>query len=153
LFGKEAPTEKEAKGWSDFTGGIHKNENILNAGIREAVEELTGFLGNETEFKKLLRENGGIYPFVFEDYHIHLFRLDYDDKLVKYFNNTHKYIYEKLNHKYLQSTTIFEKIEICWMSVEEAKERKNEFRPFYREILNALLKDTSNIRKFCIKSK
>jgi hypothetical protein len=68
--------------------------------------------------------------------------------MVEYFNNTHSFIFSRLNPNYLQSTRIFEKIEIAWMSVTEAKKRRNEFRPFYREILDAILKDVSNIKTF-----
>ena len=149
LFGKEAPTEKDAKGWSDFAGGVDAGEtNLFNAGIREAVEELTGFLGNENDFKKYVKQNGGTYNVSFNDYHIHIFKLDYEPKLVEYFNNTHAFIYSKLNHTYLQSTKIFEKIEISWMSVEEAKRRRNQFRHFYTPVLDAILLDANNIKKF-----
>jgi hypothetical protein len=147
LFGKEAPTEKSAKGWSDFAGGVNANEkDIFNAGIREAVEELTGFLGDEKTFKKLV--GNSTYNLLYDDYHIHIFKLDYEPKMVEYFNNTHAFIYSKLNHKYLQSTRIFEKIEISWMTVEKARTRKNEFRRFYRPILDAKLNDETNIKKY-----
>jgi 8-oxo-dGTP pyrophosphatase MutT (NUDIX family) len=149
LFGKEAPTETDAKGWSDFAGGVDKGEtDLMNAGIREATEELTGFLGDISTFKKLVQKNGGTYNFVFKEYHIHIFKLDYDPKLVEYFNNTHHFIYTKLDPDYLKSTKIFEKIEIAWMTATDAKKRRNEFRPFYREILDALLKESSTIRNF-----
>lgn len=152
LFGKEAPNEKSAKGWSDFAGGVdHGETNLFDAGVREAVEELTGFLGNENKFKEMVKKNGGTYNLVFDDYHIHVFKLDYEPKLVEYFNNTHSFIYSKMDHDYLQSTRIFEKIEIAWMSSTEARKRRNEFRPFYRAILDAILNESSNIKDFIAK--
>jgi hypothetical protein len=39
----------------------------------------------------------------------------------------------------LRRTRLFEKGEMAWMSVSEARRRRAEFRPFYRAILDQLL--------------
>ena len=49
LFGKENKYEDSAPGFSDFGGGTDNNETYFETAIREAGEELTGFLGNDNE--------------------------------------------------------------------------------------------------------
>lgn len=150
LFGKEAYTD-DMPGYSDFAGGVESNEtDLYKAGLREFAEETTGFFGNATQLDKMIKKNGGVYKLKCDTYHIHLFRIDYDDKVCEYYNNNHNFIYEKLDHKYLKSTKIFEKIRIDWMTVEEMKSRHGEFREFYQEILDGIVGDMSNIRRFII---
>jgi hypothetical protein len=48
----------------------------------------------------------------------------------------------------LNSSKLFEKIEIEWFSVDEIKSRKSEFRKFYQEIVDKFLMDIENISKF-----
>ena len=148
LFGKEAFFDR-SPGFSDFGGGIEKNEtNIYNAGLREFAEETTGFFGGPEEINKMVKKNGGVYKLQFNDYHIHIFRLEYDDNLVNYYNNSHKFIYDRMNHKQLQKTCIFEKIEINWMTVSEMRNRRREFRHFYQEILDMIIGELPNIKEF-----
>ena len=148
LFGKEAYND-DMPGYSDFAGGVEPNEtNLYKAGLREMAEETTGFFGNATQLDKMIKKSGGVYKLKHDTYHIHLFRMDYDDKVCEYYNNNHKFIYEKLDHKYLKSTKIFEKIRIDWMTVEEMKSRRGEFRNFYQEILDGIIGDIPNIKNF-----
>ena len=51
LFGKENKYA-DTPGWSDFGGGIDNGETAYQTVIREAQEELTGFLGGDKEIKK-----------------------------------------------------------------------------------------------------
>ena len=157
LFGLESPAETSAKGWSDFAGGLEKNEkdenehDIYRAALREMSEEMTGFLGGPKEIDELVKKNGGFYKYVFDlsqnnknkrkknIYHIHLFRLDYDEKLIEYYNNNHKFLYKELNHSLLSSTKVFEKIKIKWFTIDEMKTNRSSFRPFYREIIDKLI--------------
>jgi len=153
LFGKENEKEQSAKGFSDFGGGNEVGETLYDTAMREGAEELTGFLGNETMIRNHIRNNGGVYPINHNDhYHVHIFYLEYDENLPKYYNNNHHFLWEKMNTNYLSKTKLFEKIEIKWFSVKEMKERRNEFREFYREILDKFIMDISNIEKF-IKTK
>jgi NUDIX domain len=147
LFGKEA-ADDSAPGFSDFGGGVETNENIYEAGLREMAEETTGFFGNAKDIKKLVNQNGGVYKMQHNDYHIHIFKLDYDPKLPVYYNNSHKFVYDRLDHKYLKKTMIFEKIEIRWMTVPDMKKYKSKFRKFYQEIVTKIIQEESKIKHF-----
>jgi hypothetical protein len=53
------------------------------------------------------------------------------------------------NKAFLKKTCIFEKIEMAWMTPEEARARRKEFRPFYRDILdNLMAENLEEIVKF-----
>jgi len=147
LFGKENILEKSAKGWSDFGGGCEKNETPFAAAIREGSEELTGFLGDEKQIKAMVKK-GGIYKMVYKDYHVHMFYMKYDENLPKYYNANHHFIWDRMDHKLLGDTRIFEKIEIDWFTLEDMLKRKDEFRNFYRVIVGKILKDAENIYRF-----
>ena len=148
LFGKENPMEDSSKGFSDFGGGVEKGENILQTAMREGGEELTGFLGDGNTLKKHIRKHGGIHKLVFNDYHVHLFYLQYDQNLVKYYNQNHRFLWERMDKKLLNETKLFEKIEIDWFSYDDLKKRKKEFRNFYQTFLDVLQKEKRNIRRF-----
>ena len=148
LFGKEAYND-DMPGYSDFAGGVEPNEtNLYKAGLREMAEETTGFFGGPKDLDKMIKKNGGVYKMKHDTYHIHIFRMDYDEKVCEYYNNNHKFIYDKLDHTYLKSTKIFEKIRIDWMTVEEMKSRRDEFRHFYKDILDGIIGDIHNIKTF-----
>lgn len=148
LFGKENSMEDSSKGFSDFGGGCENNEKPFETALREGGEELTGFLGDGNDIRKLIKQNGGTYKITHNDYHVHMFRIDYDENLPKYYNANHKFLWERMNKKILNSSKLFEKIEIQWFSFEELKNRKSEFRKFYQEIIDLFLEDISNIKKF-----
>ena len=158
LFGLECPIERSAKGWSDFAGGMDKGENennerqVYKAALREVSEEMSGFLGGPKEIEQLVKNNGGYIKYSHDNsgsyYHIHIFRLDYDEKLLKYYNANHKYLYQKLDHKLLQKTKVFEKIEIKWFSIDMMKKQRNSFRHFYRNIVDQLIIQAPEIEEF-----
>ena len=147
LFGKEAYND-DAPGYSDFAGGVEAGESLYKSAIREFQEETTGFFGNATQLDKMIKKNGGVYRMKHDTYHIHLFRMDYDEKVCEYYNNNHTFVYDRIDHKFLKSTKIFEKIRIDWMTVEEMKSRRAEFREFYQEILDGIIGNMSNIKSF-----
>jgi 8-oxo-dGTP pyrophosphatase MutT (NUDIX family) len=151
LFGKENPLEDSAKGWSDFGGGVENGETPYQTALREGGEELTGFLGDGIEIKKLIKKNGGIYKLVNKTYHIHMFFLEYDENLPKYYNQNHRFLWDRMNNTLLSETKLFEKIEIGWFSIDEIKRRKKEFRSFYQEIVDDILLNIENIEKFIMK--
>jgi 8-oxo-dGTP pyrophosphatase MutT (NUDIX family) len=148
LFGKENSMEDSAKGWSDFGGGVDKGETPYDTALREGGEELTGFLGGKKEIKKLIQKGGGVYKLSYNDYHVHIFFMDYDENLPKYYNQNHKFLWERMDKKLLNSTKLFEKIEIAWFSIDDMKKRRHEFRNFYQNIVDLFLSDMNNIRKF-----
>lgn len=150
LFGKENPNEDSAPGWSDFGGRIEKGETPYQGALREGAEELSGFLGNEIELKKLIKKNGGTMKIRVENYHIYLFYLDYDESLINYFNMNHYYMYNfmKKQQKTQEKLAFLDKIEIQWFSLEKMENEKNKFRHFYREIVNILIKNKKEITEF-----
>jgi len=148
LFGKENPLEDSAKGWSDFGGRVEKGETPYKAAMREGSEELTGFLGDSNALRKLIKKNGGVYEIVHNNYHVHMFLLDYDENLPRYYNNNHHFLWKKMDQSILNKTSLFEKIEIDWITPTDMKRRRNIFRPFYREIVDVILADIKNIKEF-----
>jgi len=148
LFGKENSMEDSSKGFSDFGGGCENGESPFNTAMREGGEELTGFLGDGNDIRKLIKQNGGTYKITHNDYHVHMFRIEYDENLPKYYNANHKFLWERMNKNVLNDSKLFEKIEIHWFTIEDMKKRKSEFRKFYQEIVDLFLSDASNIKTF-----
>ena len=148
LFGKENPLEDSSKGWSDFGGGVEKGETPYSTAMREGGEELTGFLGDGKDIKKLIKKNGGVYKIQHNTYHAHLFFLEYDENLPKYYNQNHRFLWERMDKQMLSKTKLFEKIEIGWFSIEDMKKRRGEFRGFYQEIVDKFIEDKENILNF-----
>lgn len=149
LFGKEAPLETSAPGWSDFGGGVESGESVLETAMREGGEELTGFLGNPTELKNHIQKHGGIYKMNYNDqYYIHVIYIPYDENLPKYYNQNHRFLWDRMNHKLLKKTKLFEKIKIGWFSPQQAKQSRNTFRHFYQNILDKIIREVPKIKKF-----
>jgi 8-oxo-dGTP pyrophosphatase MutT (NUDIX family) len=153
LFGKENPMEDSAKGWSDFGGGVENGETPFSTAMREGGEELTGFLGDGKNIKKLIQNNGGVYKIVHNQYHVHMFFLEYDENLPKYYNNNHFFLWERMDKNVLSKTKLFEKIEIQWFSLEDMENKKSEFRNFYQEMVNKFIEEKENIYTFIEKKK
>jgi len=82
---------------------------------------------------------------------VHMFFLEYDENLPKYYNRNHRFLWDRMNHTTLSNTKLFEKIEIDWFSIDDIKRRKKEFRGFYQEIIDDILADIENIEKFIMK--
>ena len=154
LFGREGPLD-DAPGWADFGGGVDKGETIFQAALREGGEELTGFLGDNKDIGKLIKLNGGIYKITKDPaiYNIHIFRIEYDDKLPMYYNRNHTFLRERMDNKYLSKTKLFEKVEIGWFTVQDIKKRMKEFRHFYQETAEHILEELPKIKAFLRKKK
>jgi 8-oxo-dGTP pyrophosphatase MutT (NUDIX family) len=149
LFGKETPLETSAPGWSDFGGGMEPGESKEETALREGGEELTGFLGNPEQLKRRIASHGGMYHINYKDqYHVHVIYIPYDENLPKYYNLNHQFLWERMNQSFLKKTKLFEKIEIQWFSEKATLQRRTEFRPFYQNIVDVILKETKNIRKY-----
>lgn len=151
LFGKENSMEDSSKGWSDFGGGCENNETPYQTAMREGVEEMTGFLGDSKELKKIIGQSGGTYKIVHNGYHVHMFYLEYDENLPKYYNNNHHFLWERMDKNTLNKSKLFEKIEVDWFSIDDLKRRKGEFRIFYQKIVDKFLNDRENIHHFANK--
>lgn len=150
LFGKENSLA-DTPGWSDFGGGVESGEDIFESAMREGGEELTGFFGGATELRALIKKHGGVYKKTVETYNMHIFHYPFDPLLPVYYNNNHKFLWNKMNKQMLNDTKLFEKIEIAWFSIADMKKRRGEFRNFYQEIVDALIQDERNIKKFLSK--
>jgi hypothetical protein len=152
LMGKENPMEDSAKGFSDFGGG-KEGQSFYDTALREAAEELTGFLGAPKKLGALVRKNGGTYSFRYQpntdkEYRVHLFYLDYDPHLVEHFNNNHRYLWERMDKKMLNDSKLFEKIEIRWICETECMKHKSIYRPFFVDILKQMMGELEPIRAF-----
>lgn len=148
LFGKENPMEDSAKGFSDFGGGLEKGETPFQGALREGSEELTGFLGNKKELRKLIKKNGGTHDVLIGTYHVHMFHLPYDENLPKYYNRNHMFLWNKMDKTLLNDSKLFEKIEIQWFTLKEMKRRRSEFREFYRTMVDHFINNENDLKKF-----
>lgn len=153
LFGKENRLEDSAKGWSDFGGRVENDESIYQGALREGAEEMTGFLGNEHELKKRIRNSGGYHRISHNKYHVHLFYLPYEPKLVEYYNYNHKFLWDRMDNKLLNKTKLFEKIQLKWYSLSEMKKQRLEFRCFYQEIVDKFIENEKEIKQFLHENK
>jgi hypothetical protein len=151
LFGKER-TIDENPGWSDFGGGTDKGETFIQTAIREGGEELTGFLGSDEDIKKMLNKYGthniDYKSKGYSTYRCHIFPMNYDHLLPHYYNNNQRFLQKKLDPKIIRDTKIFEKTQIKWFSFDDMKKRRNEFRSFYKNIVDLIISDRSIIEKF-----
>ena len=146
LFGKENALA-DTPGFSDFGGGVEKDEDPYITALREGGEELTGFLGDSESIQKHIEKNGGFYKILHNTYHIHVIYMDYDKNLPKYFNKNQEFLWKRMDQKMLNETRLFEKIEIIWFTVSDMKKRKNEFRNFYQEIVQKIIGEVPSILK------
>jgi 8-oxo-dGTP pyrophosphatase MutT (NUDIX family) len=148
LFGKENEKEDSAKGFSDFGGGVERGETIYETAMREGGEELTGFLGDGAHLRKYIKTHGGVFPIVHGDYHVHIFFIEYDPKLPVYYNLNHRFLWDRMDQHLLNSSKLFEKIEIQWFSIADLKQRRSEFRSFYQEIVDQFILKRGLIKTF-----
>jgi 8-oxo-dGTP pyrophosphatase MutT (NUDIX family) len=158
LFGKENKYEESAPGFSDFGGGTDKNETYLETAIREAGEELTGFLGNDEEIRKMLTVNG-TYNLEYQakeghsKYRMHIFPLKFNPWLPYYYNNNQQFLQKYLPEDVFKTTKIFEKAEIRWICIDELKKMRPKFRSYFQNIIDLILQQKNLIFKFILKSK
>ena len=78
--------------------------------------------------------------------------MDYDENLPEYYNNNHRFLWDKMDKNMLTKSKLFEKIEIEWFTPEMMKKRIHEFRPFYREIVESMLKQKASIMRTLTKN-
>lgn len=154
LFGKENEMEDSAKGFSDFGGRVEGSESIIETALREGSEELCGFLGDPKQISSLIKKNGGTYVLTYGEenkaYHIHIFFMNYDERLPEYFTNQHRFLWNRMDKNILNDSKLFEKQEIKWFCEGELTKSMNQFRSFYRDIMKLIINDLPNIKKFII---
>jgi 8-oxo-dGTP pyrophosphatase MutT (NUDIX family) len=151
LFGKEREVD-ENPGWSDFGGGTDNNESFMDTAIREAGEELTGFLGDDTHVEQLLKKHGTFHVDFKGDghavYRVHIFPMNYDPMLPHYYNNNQHFLQKKLSPKIIRDTKIFEKAQIQWICIDDLQKMSKEFRKFYQNVLALILVKKKEIENF-----
>lgn len=145
LFGKENQYEDSAPGYSDFGGGVDGNETLLQAAIREGGEELTGFLGTDAEVKRMVKRT---YNIDINNYRTHIFRMEYDPMLEKYYNNNQRFIQKRLDKDIIKKVKIFEKAEIHWFCIDDLPKYRPKFRHFYREMIDKIYAERREITAF-----
>ena len=155
LFGKERDIDSNP-GWSDFGGGTDKGETFMETAVREGGEELTGFIGSSDDIRKLLKKYGTVNVDYqskgYSTYRCHIFPMAYDEKLPFYYNNNQRFLQKRLNPAVIRDTKIFEKTQIQWFDIEELARRRNEFRDFYRNIIDLIIGKKAEIIDFAKKS-
>jgi 8-oxo-dGTP pyrophosphatase MutT (NUDIX family) len=155
LFGKERDIDSNP-GWSDFGGGTDKGESFMETAVREGGEELTGFIGSSDDIRKLLKKYGTVdvdyQSKGYSTYRCHIFPMTYDEKLPFYYNNNQRFLQKRLDPAVIRDTKIFEKTQIQWFDIEELARRRNEFRDFYRNIIDLILGKKAEIIAFAKKS-
>ena len=152
LFGRENKYEDSAPGFSDFGGGTDNSETFLETAVREAGEELTGFLGNDNDVRKLLKKYG-TYNIDYtatghSPYRMHIFPFDYDEHLPFYYNNNQRFLQKRLEPKVIKKSKIFEKEEIKWICVDELKKMRPQFRSYFQNIVDNILMQKNEITNF-----
>jgi 8-oxo-dGTP pyrophosphatase MutT (NUDIX family) len=158
LFGKENKYEQSAPGFSDFGGGTDNNESFFQTAVREAGEELTGFLGDDKDVVKLLKKYG-TYNIDYKPadghkpYRMHIFPYQYDHLLPFYYNNNQRFLQKRLDPEVIKKTKIFEKAEIRWICVDDIIKMRSQFRHYFRNIVDMIYAQKTSIRKFMDKSK
>jgi 8-oxo-dGTP pyrophosphatase MutT (NUDIX family) len=153
LFGKENKYESSAPGYSDFGGGTDSKESFFETAVREAGEELTGFLGSDQEVRKLLKKHGTynidyLHSSEHSLYRMHIFPLKYDPMLAIYYNNNQRFIQTHLDPKVIQKSKIFEKAEIRWVCVDDILKMRPQFRHYFQNIVDIILDEKTDINKF-----
>jgi hypothetical protein len=140
--------------YCDFGGG-NDGENIIDNVSREASEEMIGYFGNKNDIKKMFEKYG--YYFIDSEttknnkiYRIYFLPINYDENIVKYFNNNQKILQEYLPNQILKKSKIFEKDKIEWFSNNDLKKRKNDLRKFFKITSKTIIKNQSKIKKFII---
>jgi hypothetical protein len=151
LFGKENKFA-DTPGWSDFGGGTESRESFLNTAIREAGEELTGFLGSPKEIKQMLTKHG-TYNIDYNTglgstYRMHIFPMLYTEELPLYYNNNQKFLQSHLDENVIKKTKIFEKAEIKWIQMETLLKNKSKFRSYFQSIVILLIEQHDKIKQF-----
>jgi hypothetical protein len=157
LFGKEGKFEDSAPGFSDFGGGTDNNESYLKTAVREAGEELTGFLGNDAVIRKMLNKYGTYNIDYSTDghktYRMHIFPIEYNPWLTHYYNNNQRFLQKNLPAKVFKTTKIFEKAEIRWVCVDDLTKMMPQFRSYFQHIVTMMLEQQESIKNFVSKSR
>jgi protein associated with RNAse G/E len=79
--------------------------------------------------------------------------MEYNEYLPHYYNNNQSFLQKRLDPSVIRDTKIFEKTQIKWFDINELAKRRNEFRSFYRNIIDLILENKTELEKFARQSK
>ena len=119
---------------------IIKDCKIINL-ERESFLGARNFLKKNAEEYKFNIDNG-------ERYRMHIFYLKYDPQLPHYYNNNQRFLQKNLDPTILETSKIFEKEEIRWISVNEMMKMRSKFRNYFQEIVDEIYKNENEIISF-----
>ena len=72
--------------------------------------------------------------------------MDFDENLPTYYKNNYDFFSRYLPHvKNKKDNGLLEKSDIKWFSFEELKKNKKEFRSFYQNIVDLVIKEEKHI--------
>jgi 8-oxo-dGTP pyrophosphatase MutT (NUDIX family) len=144
LFGKENELD-DTPGWADFGGGAEDGESSFDTALREGSEEINGFLGSAEQLRKEVKKHK-ISTIQFKSYTTYIYMMDYDAKLPFYYRNNYEFFSRYLPHvKHKKDNGLLEKSKIRWFSYDELKKEKKNFRSFYQNIVDLILKRQDEI--------
>jgi hypothetical protein len=150
LMGKESYNNL----WCDFGGSKNTNEKIFDTAIREGGEELNGLMGiNKKLYNKV--EKNLIMDITNREkspYTSFLFKTEYDEKIIDYFNNSNEFAEYYYNNLISDNNGLFEKKEIKWFSINELNSNIQNFRPHYQYIVNRIIYNEYYIKRKIINS-
>lgn len=147
LFGKENEYETSAPGYSDFGGTTESNESYLVTATREAAEELTGFLGTHNDIYNNLKGEKCFFDLRNVKYRTFIYKMEYNPYLPFYYNNNQKFLQKKIPNV-IKRTKIFEKAHIIWVCQDDLRDFKKKCRFFYRPMIDNLIQNLSEIKRF-----
>ena len=87
-----------------------------------------------------------------DTYRLHVFPMEYNPFLELYYNNNQKFIQSHLDASVIKQTKIFEKEEIRWICIDDLDKMKPEFRFYFTNIVDMLVKQQKEIEKFVVRS-
>jgi len=144
LFGKENELD-DTPGWADFGGGAEDGESSFDTALRECSEEINGFLGSAEQLRKEVKKHK-ISTIKFKTYTTYIYMMDYDAKLPFYYRNNYEFFSRYLPHvKHKKDNGLLEKSKIRWFSYDELKKERKNFRSFYQNIVDLILKRQDEI--------
>lgn len=145
LFGKENKYA-DTPGWSDFGGGIDAGETPLETVVREAQEEMTGFLGGDKEIRAWLKR--GTYKMEFGDYTMFICPMEYNEWLPLYYNNNQRFLQKMLDPAVIRDTKIFEKSEIKWVAESGLSALRPQCRSYFQATIGLIQSEMPKIKQF-----
>lgn len=144
LFGRERTNNTACSDrglWSDFGGSRNKGESLKACAIREGTEELCGFLSKSTIKENITTE---IAIKTYKTFLVYLKNYDRYYTLPIYLNAHYDFMTCQPQIKPLikdPNNGLYEKDQFAWFSLKDIREKREQFRPFYRDVLDLIIQE------------